>query len=145
MWNEDEVKFTGAHECADSWHEILPFEGTLQRTDTGEANPGDVAYAYTDGLDAAAQNFVLDTLGTAAARYRVQGVKSSQCDRTKPASGPGSSIAAVTTQGVGVLGVALSRVSPIEFVGTTLAGAGKFPGAIEWDPVGAVPEGGGEP
>jgi len=144
VWNEDEVKFTGAYECADSWHGTDLREGSIQRTDTGVAPVGVVSYAFLDGLDAGAQNFASQTLGTYAARYRVQGVKSPQCDRTKPASGPGSSVAAVTTEAVGLLGVRLSEkvsANPSYF-GTTLTGAGKMNGAIKWDPEGAVPEGG---
>jgi hypothetical protein len=56
VWNSDEVKFSGAFECADSWHE------------TG----------LTD-IDAAPTNFTRANLGTDSARFRVQAVKSSQC------------------------------------------------------------------
>ncbi|MGE3843953.1 MAG: ExeM/NucH family extracellular endonuclease, partial [Vicinamibacterales bacterium] len=54
VWNEDEVKFTGAFECADSWHE----------TDFGT------------NFDAGAQDFSLAALGTYAARYRAQAIAS---------------------------------------------------------------------
>jgi hypothetical protein len=57
VWNADEVKFTGAFDCADSWHE----------TDFGL------------DLDAANTTFTADLLGTESARYRVQAVKSEAC------------------------------------------------------------------
>jgi hypothetical protein len=57
VWNEYEVKYTGAFECSDSWHET----------------------SFGDDLDAGAGNLDFDTLGTWAGRYRVQGVSSSQC------------------------------------------------------------------
>ena len=55
-WNADEVKFTGAFECGDTWHETL----------------------FTD-MDAGAPSFTRYNLGTDVARYRVQGVKSTAC------------------------------------------------------------------
>jgi hypothetical protein len=56
VWNGDEVTFTGAFGCADSWHETL-FDGDF---------------------DSAVQNFHRDTLGTFSARYRIQPVKGTQ-------------------------------------------------------------------
>ncbi|MGE3842868.1 MAG: hypothetical protein AB7I50_14935, partial [Vicinamibacterales bacterium] len=100
---------------------------------------------FVDGIDAAGQNFDAATLATYAARYRIQGVKSTQCDRVK--SGSSDTVASVTTQAVGVLAVQQSVLSlgvrPIlaRSVGTTLAAAGKFNGRIVWDAEGAVPEG----
>jgi hypothetical protein len=117
IWNEDEIKFTGAYECSDSWHET-EFNATATPTNGGP-------------IDAAAQNFDAQTLGTYAARYRVQGVKSTQCEATGR-----------TTQAVGVVAVQSSALAIGDFVGTTLAAAGKFTGKIVWNPEGAVPEGG---
>ncbi|MGE3840270.1 MAG: hypothetical protein AB7I50_01660, partial [Vicinamibacterales bacterium] len=117
VWNEDEVKFTGAFECADSWHEIDLFTpGTVpvERTAT----------AFEDGLDAGANNFQSATLGTFAARYRVQGIKSTQCEREAATGQP-----AIVTQAVGVLAVQSTSVAP-GMSGTTLAAAGKFNGKI---------------
>ncbi|MGE3842874.1 MAG: hypothetical protein AB7I50_14965 [Vicinamibacterales bacterium] len=128
VWNEDEVKFTGAYECADSVHATFFNQGTLSRT--GGAS-------FFDGLDAGAQNFAATTLATFGARYRVQGVKSSVCDRTK---GPNDPVAAVTTEAVGLLGVQITFGT--RTVATTLTGAGKMSGNISWDPEGVVPEGG---
>jgi hypothetical protein len=56
VWNGDEVKFSGAFECADSWHESTFFD-----------------------MDSAGGNFTRINLGTDTARYRIQGVKSMQC------------------------------------------------------------------
>lgn len=139
VWNEEEVKFTGAYECADSWHETALLPGTVgQQTATGA--PAILGLAFIDGLDAAAQNFSPAALGTYAARYRVQGVQSAQCNRVKPSSGSGADVAAVTTQAVGLLVVQSSEeVSSI--MGTSLAGAGKITGKVFWDPGPAVAEG----
>jgi len=134
LWNEDEVKFTGAFECADSWHETDFREGiTPQNDGTNPVPPG-----FVDGIDSAAQNFSFNTLLSYAARYRVQGIKSTQCERTK---GSSSTVAAVTTQAVGVLAVQSSWLTSGDLVGTPLAASGKFNGKIVWDPEGAVPEG----
>jgi len=91
---------------------------------------------FVDGIDAAGQNFDFATLGTNAARYRVQGVRSSQCDRTKGTSN--GTVAAVTTQAVGLL--AVQSTLGDRMAGTTLAAAGKFNGKVVWDPEGVVPE-----
>jgi len=141
VWNQEEVKFTGAYECADSWHETAFLPGVVgQATATGV--PNTIGPGFIDGIDAAGQNFLFDTLGTYAARYRVQGVKSTQCDRAKPASGSGADVAAVTTEAVGILGVQSSEELSSIF-GTPLAGAGKMSGRIFWDPASTIPEGGG--
>jgi len=109
VWNSDEVKFTGAYDCADSWHETF----------------------FDDALDAARQNFDAATLGTSVARYRVQAFKTPQC--------PGSEV-------VGLLAVQSTDLfvgdGPSYAVGTNLAGAGRQPGVILWDPAGTIFEGG---
>lgn len=107
VWNGDEVKFTGAFECADAWHETM----------------------FTD-IDSAAQNFTRANLGTDAVRYRVQGVKSSQCP---------------LSQATGVLAIQSTDLTingADRRIGTNLTSAGKFIGHIQWDPGQAVPEGG---
>jgi hypothetical protein len=106
VWNSDEIKFTGAYECSDSWHETT----------------------FLD-IDAGSENFYGPNLGTAVARYRVQGVKSTQCE------GSGR-----VTQAVGVVGIH-STFLDAAATGTNLSAAGKFTGRIVWDPEGAVPEG----
>jgi hypothetical protein len=117
VWNEDEIKFTGAFECADSWHETL----------------------FDDDVDSTADNFDPDVLGSFAARYRIQPIKSTQCEA------PGR-----VTQAAGVLAVQSTDLQectegcfgPGVALGTTLAAAGKFTGTIRWDPAQPVPEGG---
>jgi len=141
VWNAEEVKFTGAFECADSWHETDFRPGTVAQNN-GVPTPG--VPGFIDGFDAAAQNFDANTLATYSARYRVQGVKSSQCDRTKGTSN--DTVAAVSTQAVGIVAVQSTVLQngtgTTDLVGTTLAAAGKFNGKIVWDVEGAVPEGG---
>jgi hypothetical protein len=68
VWNSDEIKFTGAFECSDSWHET-EFDSPPSSNAGGP-------------IDSAAQNFQFGTLQTYAARYRVQGIKSSQCPQS---------------------------------------------------------------
>jgi hypothetical protein len=135
VWNEEEIKFTGAFECADTWHETVFADPFLFPTTT--ANTASLGHGW---IDSGAQNFQASTLQSFSARYRVQGVKSTQCEdaSAKPPR---------ITQAVGVIAVQSSSVSvnnarPSDMVGTTLAAAGKFTGKIVWDPEGAVPEGG---
>ncbi|MGE3843826.1 MAG: hypothetical protein AB7I50_19820 [Vicinamibacterales bacterium] len=107
VWNADEIKFSGAFECADSWHETV----------------------LTD-IDSAAQNFTRPVLGTDSARYRVQGVKSTQCP---------------LSQADGVLAIQSTNLSingNDKRTGTNLTSAGRFIGSVLWDPEQAVPEGG---
>ncbi|MGE3842249.1 MAG: hypothetical protein AB7I50_11735, partial [Vicinamibacterales bacterium] len=68
VWNEEEVKFTGAYECADSWHDT-DFRPGAQPQNNASLTPG--VPGFVDGLDAAGQNFDFATLATYAARYRV--------------------------------------------------------------------------
>ncbi|MGE3840785.1 MAG: LamG domain-containing protein [Vicinamibacterales bacterium] len=100
VWNEEEVKFTGAYECADSWHET-DFRPGLDVQNNGVLAPG--IPGFVDGMDAAGQNFSFSTLVSYSARYRVQGLKSAQCDRAT--GGANDTVAAVTTVAVGLIGV----------------------------------------
>jgi hypothetical protein len=134
VWNEEENKVTGAWDCADTWHEVYLVTDTALPT-----------------TDAARSNFSTATVGTAAARYRVQGQSSTQC---KPIVGDNA-------VGVGVLAIqstdvafAAQRNGLVEAesvpVGSTMAGigsnltaAGKLPtGYVKWDPGFVTPEGG---
>ncbi|MGE3840173.1 MAG: hypothetical protein AB7I50_01165 [Vicinamibacterales bacterium] len=137
IWNGEEIKFTGAFECADTWHET-DFRPGTQAQNNGTVNvPG-----FVDGVDAAGQNFFFTTLATRAARYRVQGIKSTQCDRTKSGT---DTVAAVTTQAVGIVAVQSSVVrfdAATDLIGTPLAAAGKANGKVVWDPSQTTPEGG---
>jgi len=122
VWNEDEVRFTGAFECADSWHETQFTAGVLP-----------VGTGAIGEIDAAAQNFQFSTLQTYSARYRVRGVASDRCP-----------IDDARIAAVGLLGVHSVELAGNDMVGTTLAGAGKTSDVIRWDPElngGLVPEG----
>lgn len=136
VWNEDEIPFTGAYECSDSWHETAFADNPVVFNAFTTAQANEITRLAGGMVDAAAQNFQWSNLGTYSARYRIQGVKSTQCEA------PGR-----VTQAVGVIAVQSSSVGgpggpPSDMVGTTLAAAGKFTGKIVWDPAGAVPEGG---
>jgi hypothetical protein len=114
VWNEDEVKFTGAFECADSWHEIF----------------------FEFDLDAGAQSFFPETLDTDTARYRVQSSKSTQCPGTRQNVG----LLGVQSSVIGARQCEECEFDGGE-VATTLASAGKVGGRIVWDPAAVVPEG----
>jgi hypothetical protein len=131
------VGFTGAYECADSWHE----------TDFW------VADVYNGGaIDSARDNFLAATLKTYSARYRVQGVKSPQCEDGLASQFTGLLI--VQSSHLTGPGAAAGRivVAAQDWVATTLVNAGKDPGnTIKWDqtnfggqaaPGGTTPEGG---
>jgi hypothetical protein len=123
VWNHQEVKYTGAFECADSWHET-DFSWRFGKFDSGKE-----AFDYYNQ-------------SSRALRYRVQGIKSDQCD--------------VTTTAVGLVAIQSTSFeikrsdNDDELVGTNLTAAGKFTGAIRYDPQnrfpglppGEVPEGG---
>jgi hypothetical protein len=135
VWNEDEVKFTGAYECADSWH-LTNFREEPHFLIGGPLS------ASLEGVDAAAQNFSAAIIGTYAARYRVQGVKSTQCEKPATTGATDTYRPAITTQAVGVIGLQVTELVTDDTGATTLASAGKFTGKVSWDPAGVVPEGG---
>jgi hypothetical protein len=136
LWNEDEVKFTGAYECADSWHRTTFSDKGITTVLVGGA-----LTASPNGIDAAVQNFQGAILGTYGVRYRVQAVKSTQCEKPVTTGTGDTYRPAITTQAVGVLAVQ-GLQQGLQAFGTTLASAGKFTGKISWDPAGALPEGG---
>jgi hypothetical protein len=116
VWNEDEVKFTGAHECSDSWHEV---------------------YLNEEDIMTAGRNFTAKTLGTDSAYYRVKGMKSKVCDDKvffKYDKWGNKIPIVVPTQDVGLTGVQVSEVNGAYVSATTLHGRGKFAGSILWDP-----------
>jgi hypothetical protein len=142
VWNEDEIPFTGAYECSDSWHETTFMADNTPWWTTPPFTAAGIEAAGGGWIDSAGQNFQFSNLGTYSARYRIQGVASSQCNTTNPTR---------TTSNVGVVAVQSSWVGTTlpapagassDMVGTTLAAAGKFTGRIVWDPSGVVPEGG---
>jgi hypothetical protein len=57
VWNEEESKFTGAYECADSYH-----------------------YFPLNTVDVSPEYFTYDVLGTVSAFFQVRGVASARCN-----------------------------------------------------------------
>jgi hypothetical protein len=111
VWNEQEVKFTGAHECADStkW------------------------FTLATGTDVGRENFTVGVVQSAAAQLKVKGVASTQCSV--------GALASTAQGLVGVLATAMVSTSSedIAIVGTTLNGAGVHTdGYILWDAQDAV-------
>jgi hypothetical protein len=116
VWNEHEVKFTGAYQCIDSWYESF----LTQLGANPEAFPGQ-----------GAEIFRVDTLGTLSARYRVEGIPSDVCP--------------FATEPAGLLGVQASRLGFLNdpndlnsavlagVTGTTLNTAGAHAGFVRWD------------
>jgi hypothetical protein len=112
VWNEQEVKFTGAYECSDG-HKWLPLH---------------------NGTDVGRENFHYSVVQSTAAQVKVKGVASTQCappvvPRPSEASGL-----------VGVLSTFLfsDATGDTALVGTTLNGAGVQAGFILWDAQDAV-------
>lgn len=122
VWNEEETKITGAYECADTWHEMYFVSNT--------AAPN---WPFPTA-DAASSNFSIDTIGTASARYRVQGQASTQCRPLVGADAVAVGILAIQSTDIAVGG-------GIATIGTNLSAAGKQPGRIVWNPGFATPEG----
>ncbi len=119
VWNEVEVGFTGAYQCADS---VLTFG-----VDDGDRVP------VNFDLD----NFSYSTLQTHNARVEIDGVSSTQC--------PGSSVSGLVGVMTTSIGIGTTVDQPIEGedqeLGNTIHGAGNLPGFVLWDPAsGTVPE-----
>jgi hypothetical protein len=110
VWNEQEVKLTGAHECADStkWFEL--YEGT----------------------DVGRENFHYDVVQSAAAQVKVRGIASTQCVLPgRPSENSG-------LVGVLLTGMVSRITEDFALVGTPLNGAGAQAGFILWDAQDAV-------
>jgi hypothetical protein len=110
VWNEQEVKFTGAYECADStkWFSLV-------------------------SADVAPENFFADVVQSAAAQLKVKGVASTQCP---PIAGRATENSGL----VGVLFAQVANLANGDtgFVGSTMNGAGAQSGFILWDAQDAV-------
>ena len=141
IWNEHEVKFTGAYQCFKCF-----FEGFLDQI-------GDkTGYLYSRGPGFGGEKFTGDTLRTATARLRVQGVRSTVCDgniagtsnpKTKGCAGVNS----VNTPLLGVLLYGTDVSAPPSSIyispqaGHALMGAGyDDSGFISWNPASTVVE-----
>ena len=123
VWNENYVKFTGACQCLADW-----YEGFLEKmgNDPSQKGPG-----------LGGDKFTAVKLQTFAARYRVEGVKSTFCNSTKGCA-QGSQ---VNSPLVGVLLYQSQFPDAIPdrvpYAGYTLQGAGTDTrGFIKWDPPG---------
>jgi hypothetical protein len=128
VWNEDERKFTGAFECADTWHETK-----------FNASPT----ARSGGwVDSGAQVFQFATLGTYSARWRVHAEQSAQCERPATTNPPSPAIATQPTGLLGVQSTLITLGTATEAVGSTVAVSGKMTGRIVADPGFLPPEGG---
>lgn len=141
IWNEHEVKFTGAYQCFKCF-----FEGFLDQI-------GEPGYLSSRGPGFGGEKFTGDTLRTETARMRVQGIASSVCDgfiagsTTTPKT---KGCAGVRSENTPLLGLVLygdsnfTPTSPIDFspkAGHTMTGAGfDDRGFIKWNPASTVVE-----
>jgi hypothetical protein len=110
VWNEQEVKLTGAYECSDS-----------------------VKSFPLVSADVAPENFFVDVVQSAAAQIKVKGVASTQCPIINGRATENSGL-------VGVLStlMASNTTGDLAWVGTTMNGAGAQAGFILWDAQDAV-------
>lgn len=114
VWNEHETKFTGAHQCIDSWYET-----------------------YLEDIQNNGANFSYQTLKTTDARFKVRGMPSSVCDREEFHKDR-KKYPAIKTEDAGLVGI-LSRL--IQFgegdyavAGSNLHGLGLKSGFVAYDP-----------
>jgi hypothetical protein len=112
VWNEQEVKFTGAYECADSTKFLQLFPGVV---------------------DVGGENFTAAVVQSTAAQLKVKGVASTQCP---PIAGRPTENSGL----VGVLFTQVFNLENGDsgFVGSTMNGAGAQSGFILWDAQDAV-------
>ena len=150
IWNEHEVKFTGAYQCFKCF-----FEGYLDQIGLRGG------YLASRGPGFGGEKFTGEVLRTPTARMRVQGIKSTVCDGTiagsttipktkgcywtDPADGLTKLVRSVDTPLLGVMLYGDSTfipTSPIYIApqaGYNMTGAGYDPaGFIKWDPAGTV-------
>jgi hypothetical protein len=133
IWNEDETKFTGTHQCVDCWIE-----------------------RYLSEIDTFPENFYRGQLKTRFARFRVQGIYSNVCDGYNEGAcydlgGGVTNIVDTGIVGVTVQKILFPRVCKdgdekcqkygIAEAATTPNHAGIDPtGYIEWDDVDGIPD-----
>jgi hypothetical protein len=109
VWNEQEVKLTGAYECADSTKSFELYEET----------------------DVAPENFHVDVVQSTAAQVKVRGVASTQCFV--------GAVKSEVSGLVGVLATEVFGFDEEDHIdGSTLNGAGAQSGFILWDAQDAV-------
>ncbi|KFI20211.1 hypothetical protein IB75_03640 [Nitrosococcus oceani C-27] len=133
VWNEQEVKLTGAYQCIDSWHQLL------------------LSDVQNNG-----RNF--SAFGTNVARFKVKGMKSSVCERP---DAPRTAFVdeSITTEDAGIVGVLSTTygfgggiIIPVEDgdngngssgvaeAGSTLHMLGQRTGFISYDPAEEIEE-----
>ena len=120
VYNELETGYTGAFDCVNSTEDI------------------GLSYADNSYL-VAAQNFDYSTLHTANARFRVQGVASTQCSLTVPNPVNPQTNIIIKSENAGLLGVITSSLGIDSYyedqeIGNTTQGAGAESGYVLWDP-----------
>jgi len=156
IWNEWEVKYTGAYQCFKCF-----FEGYLEQTGTVEAgyktNSGAISGLYGRGPAFGPEKFWGTELKTPTARLRVQGIASSVCNGydvgkssvdfaktkgcywTDPADGVAKLVPSVNSPLLGVLTYADPTAPFAPYAGYTLVGAGyDLTGFIQYDNGGGV-------
>ena len=100
----------------------------------------DIGLSYADNSYlVAAQNFDYSTLHTANARFRVQGVASTQCSLTVPNPVNPQTNIIIKSENAGLLGVITSSLGIDSYyedqeIGNTTQGAGAESGYVLWDP-----------
>ena len=158
VWNEYEVKFTGAYQCFKCF-----FEGYLEQIGTVVAgysdNTGKKSLRYGKGPAFGPDKFWGTSLRTRTARLRVEGIASTVCNGvdaggslplgaktkgcywTDPADGVTKAVASEATPLLGVLTYADPSVPTVfePYAGYTLFGAGfNLTGFIKYDNGGFV-------
>ncbi|ADJ29527.1 hypothetical protein [Nitrosococcus watsonii] len=122
VWNEQEVKYTGASQCMDSWHSGLL--GEMQ-------NNG--------------EHFTAESLMSKVARFKVKGFKSTTCEQADDED-TYEVDESIVTEDAGLLGV---MATTYEFgtgtgfydeTGTSLRGVGNMNGFIAYDSDGEIEE-----
>ena len=132
VWNENEVKFTGAYQCIKCW-----FEGELDDLGTLDKRWGTFTGFGGD-------KFTFGALRTEVARFRVQGVASSVC-KGKFMDGKTdlcpNGAAPSPLLGVLLFNEYLGPSYSIPVLGIAPTGAGlDGSGFIQWDTAGSTPE-----
>jgi hypothetical protein len=159
VWNEDEVKFTGAYQCFKCFLEVF-----LDEIGTNAKNPNkfDTFGTFDNtqrGPGFGWEKFTYFGLDTYVARLRVQGIASTVCDgkirgcgSTKTVNTPllgvllyaqEFGLPASNSNNVGLIppcGIINSNNAKIvdPLLGTTLHGAGLDAGFVLWDPAQSV-------
>jgi hypothetical protein len=110
VWNEQEVKLTGAHECSD----------------------GTKLFELARETDVGGENFTYAVVQSVTAQVKVKGVASTQCVFGAFKSENSGLVGALATT------LFSSNTEDPALVGTTLNGAGAQPGFILWDAQDAV-------